>query len=73
MKAISTLNKKSNAVSCHVVRESVATGETLIAHIHGSEKPVDLMTKVWLDSKHQYQVHNLLHVIPIMQLIEEIK
>ncbi len=42
----STLNKKSNAVCYHAVRESVAMGETLTIHMPGAENPADLMTKV---------------------------
>ncbi len=37
----STLNKKSNTVCYHAVRESVAMGETLMAHIPGAENPAD--------------------------------
>ncbi|KAL7447683.1 hypothetical protein ACHAXS_000066, partial [Conticribra weissflogii] len=47
----STLNKKSNKVCYHAVRESVAMGETLTAHILGAENPADLMTKVLSGSK----------------------
>ncbi len=59
----SMLNKKSNAVCYHTVRESVAMGETLTAHIPGAENPADLMTKVLSGSKRQYLVQNLLHDI----------
>ena len=59
----STLNKKSNAVCYHAVRESVAMGETLTTHIPGAENPADLMTKVLSGSKRQYLVRNLLHDI----------
>ncbi len=59
----STLNKKSNAVCYHAVRESVAMGETLAMHILGAENSVDLTTKVLSGSKHQYLVRNLLHDI----------
>ncbi|KAL7460755.1 hypothetical protein ACHAXS_002073 [Conticribra weissflogii] len=37
----SILNKKSNAVYYHTVRESIAIGETLTAHIPGTENPAD--------------------------------
>ncbi|KAL7461198.1 hypothetical protein ACHAXS_001621 [Conticribra weissflogii] len=43
-KADSTLKKKRNEVCYHAVRESVAMGETLMAHIPGEENPADLMT-----------------------------
>ncbi len=59
----STLNKKSNTVCYHAVRESVATGETLTTHIPGAENPANLMTKVLSGSKRQYLVRNLLHDI----------
>ncbi len=36
-KTESSLNKKRNAVYYHAVRESVAMGETLTAHVHGAE------------------------------------
>ncbi len=58
-----TLNKKSNVVCYHTVRESVAMGGTLKVHIPGAENPADLMTKVLSGSKCQYLVHNLLHTI----------
>ncbi len=38
----STLNKKSNAICYHAVRESVAMGETLMAPIPGTENPQTL-------------------------------
>ncbi len=60
-KSESTLNKKSNAGCYHAVRESVAMGETLMAHIPGAENPADLMTKVLSGIKCQYLVQNLLH------------
>ncbi len=48
----STLNKKSNAVCYHAVRESLVMGETLTAHIPAA----DLMTKVLSGIKCQYLV-----------------
>ncbi|KAL7450905.1 hypothetical protein ACHAXS_000239 [Conticribra weissflogii] len=59
----STSNKKINAVCYHTVRESVAMGETLMAHIPGAEDPADLTTKVLSGSKCQYLVLILLHNI----------
>ncbi len=59
----STLNKKSNAVCYHAVRESVAMGETFTAHMSDAENPADLMKKVLSGSKHKYLVQNLLHHI----------
>ncbi len=42
----STLNKKSNSVCYHAVRELVAVGETLTMHIPGAVNPTDLLSKV---------------------------
>ena len=42
----STLRKKSNSICYHVVRESVAMGECLVAHIPRDENPADLCTKI---------------------------
>ncbi len=55
-KTESTLNKKSNTVCYHTVRESVAMGETLTSHIPGTENPADLITKVLSGSKHNFIV-----------------
>ncbi len=57
----STLNKKSNAVCCHPVRESVTMGETFTTYIPGAENPADLMTKVLSGSKCQYLRQNIFH------------
>ena len=42
----STLKKKSNAICYHAVRESVAMGESIVAHVPTAENPADLCTKV---------------------------
>ena len=42
----STLKKKSNSICYHAIRESVAMGETLTAHISTHENCADLATKV---------------------------
>ncbi len=57
----STMTKKSSTVCYNAVRESVAMGETLTAHIPGAENPADIMTKALLGSKQQYHVCNLMH------------
>ncbi len=57
----STLNKKSNTVCYHEIKDSVAMGETLTAHILGAEKSAALMTKVLSGIKCQYLVRNLLN------------
>ena len=42
----SMLRKKSNSICYHAVRESVAMGESLTAHISTHDNPADLCTKV---------------------------
>ena len=42
----STLKKKSNSICYHAIRESVAMGESLTAHISTHLNPGDLATKV---------------------------
>jgi hypothetical protein len=42
----STLNKKSNSICYHFVRECVAAGEALIGHIPTNDNPADLATKI---------------------------
>ena len=42
----STLNKKSNSVCYHAVREAVAMGECLITHIPTTDNLGDLATKL---------------------------
>ena len=42
----STLNKKSNQVCYHAVREAVAMGECLITHISTHDNLGDLATKI---------------------------
>ena len=42
----STLNKKSNSICYHAVRESVAMGESNTAHVPTLLKPADVCTKV---------------------------
>ena len=41
-----TLKKKSNQICYHFVRESVAMGESLTAHIPTADNPADLATKL---------------------------
>ncbi len=40
-----TLKKKSNSI-CHAVREAVAKGEALVAHIPTKKNLADLFTKM---------------------------
>ena len=42
----SHLTKKSNSITCHAVRETVAMGELLTGHVKTDENPADLLTKV---------------------------
>ena len=42
----STLQKKSNSICYHFCRESVAMGESLVAHIPSKENCADLATKL---------------------------
>ena len=42
----STLKKKSNSVCYHAVREAVAMGECLVAHIPSKKNLADLFTKI---------------------------
>ena len=42
----STLRKKSNAICYHAVRESVAMGESVTAHIRSEDNIADLATKI---------------------------
>jgi hypothetical protein len=42
----SLLNKKSNSICYHFMRESVAMGETLTAHVRSEDNPADICTKV---------------------------
>jgi len=42
----STLKKKSNSICYHLIRESVAMGESLTGHIPSKENPADITTKV---------------------------
>jgi len=45
------LKKKSNSICYHAVRESVAMGESLTAHIGMNENVGDLTTKVLYGQK----------------------
>jgi hypothetical protein len=42
----STLRKKSNSICYHAVREAVAMGKALVAHIPTKKNLADLFTKV---------------------------
>jgi hypothetical protein len=59
----SMLKKKSNSNCYHAVRESVAMGESLTAHIGTNENVGDLTTKVLYGQKRRYMVLQLLYDI----------
>jgi hypothetical protein len=57
----SILKKFCNSICYHAVRESVAMGESLIAHIDSGDNLSDLMTKVTHDGKCHELVGNILY------------
>jgi len=58
----STLKKKSNSICYHAVREAVAMGETLTAHVRSHENVADIATKVLhAGQKRDYLVSQLLY------------
>ena len=59
----SMLKKKSNSICYHAVRESVAMGESLTAHIGTNKNVGDLATKVFYGQKRRYKVSQLLYDI----------
>lgn len=59
----SQLSKKCNSICYHAVRESVAMGESLTAHIPTDKNSADLLTKVLYGQKRRYHVSNLLYDI----------
>jgi len=60
----STLKKKSNSICYHAIRESVAMGESLTAHVASKENPADLATKVVPGGQlREHLVRKLLHDI----------
>ena len=58
-----TLNKKSNSIYYHVIRESVTMGDSITEHIGTTEKIVDLATKVLYGGKRKHMVRNILYDI----------
>ena len=59
----SVLRKKCNEVCYHSVRESVAMGESLTAHIRSEDNPADLMTKLLFGQKRRSCVDQILYDI----------
>ena len=56
----STLRKKSNSICYHAVREAVAMGEALVAHIPTKKNLVDLFTKVLYGQTRRFLVDQML-------------
>ena len=59
----STLAKKNNAICYHAIRESVASGESLLTHIPTVDNLADLMTKVTFGAKRRRLVSKILYDI----------
>ena len=59
----STLNKESNSIFNHAMRESVDVGESITAHIGTNENIADLATKVLYGGKQKNMVRNILYDI----------
>ena len=57
----SVLKKKSNSICYHTVREAVAMGEALTAHIRSENNPADLATKVLYGGKRRHLAGELLY------------
>ena len=56
----STLKKKSNSICYHAVREAVAMGEALVAHIPTKKNLADLFTKVLYGQSRRFLVDRML-------------
>jgi hypothetical protein len=56
----STLKKKSTSICYHAVREAVAMGEALVAHIPTKKNLADLFTKVLYGQTRRYLVSRML-------------
>ena len=59
----STLKKKSNSICYHAIRESVATGESLLTHVGTHDNLADLLTKPTFGAKRRRLVSGLLYDI----------
>ena len=59
----STLKKKNNSICYHAMRESVAMGESLTAHIRTNDNLADLLTKVMYGIKRRNLVSKILYDI----------
>ncbi len=56
----STLKKKSNSICYHAVREAVAMGKALVAHIPTKKNLADLFTKVLYGQTWRFLVSRML-------------
>ena len=56
----STLKKKSNSICYHAIRESVAMGESMTAHVPTEYNLADLLTKVLYGLKKRRLVNDIL-------------
>ena len=57
----STLKKKSNSICYHAIRESVAMGECLTAHVRSEDNPADPFTKIMFGTKRKHLVSMTLY------------
>ena len=70
----SQLEKKSNTIFYHVVREAVAMGELLTGHVKTDENLADLLTKVVggeqkrknLVQMYLYDIHDGWQLLPLL-------
>jgi hypothetical protein len=68
----STLKKKSNSICYHFIREVVAMGEALTAHIRSEDNPADICTKLIPGGEKRNRLANLiLHFVG--SIAEDIK
>jgi len=56
----STLKKKSNSICYHAIRESVAMGESMTAHVPTEYNLADLLTKILYGIKKRRLVNDIL-------------
>ena len=59
----SQLKKKNNTICYHAVRESVAMGESLCAHVRSEDNYADILTKVLTGQKRRDLVQRILYDI----------
>jgi hypothetical protein len=59
----STLEKNTNSICYHAIRESVAMGESLLTHVGTRDNLADLLTKPTFGAKRQKLVSRLLYDI----------